>query len=106
VVAAKIIREVIRGAGIYLIPRAYKAFTKYDKQLYRQAFGPTAGRAIRHGRDAGLAIGGSIKDSMENAVQKQRDESSSRKQRKTRRGYRNQRRNKYRDYCPPCPSRR
>ncbi len=59
-IASRVAARAIRETGAYLIPKAFKAFNKYDKALYRQVFGATRGKAIRHGRDAGLAIGGSL----------------------------------------------
>ncbi len=101
-IAAKIIRET----GAYLIPRAVRTFNKYDKTLYAQVFGRTRGRGIRHGRDAGLAIGGSIRSSMENAEIQPRTLPPPRKQSETRGRYRNQRGYKRGKYCPPCGRRR
>jgi len=95
----RVIGEVIKRTGAYLIPRGFRQFQKYDKQLYRQAFGPTGGRAVRHGRDAGLAIGGSLRSTLEIGEVQPRISTPSYKQPQARRGrgnkYGYQRRVKY-----------
>ncbi len=55
---ARIAAEGARAAGIYVIPRAIKTFTKYDKKIFRNLYGQSGGRGVRHGRDIGAAVGG------------------------------------------------
>ncbi len=55
---SRIAAQGIRSAGIYLIPRAVKTFTKYDKAIFRGLYGKSGGRGVRHGRDIGAAVGG------------------------------------------------
>ncbi len=55
---ARIAAQGARAAGIYLIPRAVKTFTKYDKAIFRGLYGQSGGRGVRHGRDIGAAVGG------------------------------------------------
>ncbi len=55
---ARIAAEGARAAGVYIIPRAIKTFTKYDKKIFRNLYGKSGGRGVRHGRDIGAAVGG------------------------------------------------
>ncbi len=55
---ARVAAEGARAAGIYIIPRAVKTFTKYDKKIFRNLYGQSGGRGVRHGRDIGAAVGG------------------------------------------------
>ncbi len=100
-----IIGQVVRQTGIYLIPKVFRAFNRYDKSLYRQVFGATRGRALRHGRDAGLAIGGSLKgtlgrDDLDGIPQSPPVTSRQKYQARSRRSNRGY--NKRNQYCPPC----
>ncbi len=91
---SRIAAQGIRSAGIYLIPRVVKTFTKYDKAIFRNLYGKSGGRGVRHGRDIGAAVGGLLAlgqgDDLDNGVS-QREQYSSRSKPKARSG----RANKY-----------
>ncbi len=57
-IIARGLSEVARYYG----PRAWsstaKAIARYDVKIFRGLYGPTGGRAVRHGRDAGSIIAG------------------------------------------------
>ncbi len=55
---ARIAAQGVRAAGIHILPRAVKTFTKYDKKIFRSLYGQSGGRGVRHGRDIGAAVGG------------------------------------------------
>jgi len=55
-----LVGEVVRRTGAYLIPRAFKAFNRYDVAFHKGLFGKAGGRGWRHGRDAGLAVSSQI----------------------------------------------
>lgn len=68
-VHARIIGEIVRqgyrvatSGGAGLIPKAVRFGTKYDRSLHKSVFGRSGGRGFRHGRDAGLALSGAIRD--------------------------------------------
>ncbi len=99
---SRIAAQGIRSAGIYLIPRVVKTFTKYDKAIFRNLYGKSGGRGVRHGRDIGAAVGGLLAlgqgDDLDNGVS-QREQYSSRSKPKAR----GRRSNKYNisrsNYC-------
>ncbi len=53
-VVRKVISKIVSETGAYLIPRAYKAFRRYDVRITNQLFGKSGGKGFRHGRDIGL----------------------------------------------------
>ena len=57
-VASRIAERAIRSTGIYLVKRYSKAFTKYDKRIFKGLYGESGGRGVRHGRDLGAVVGG------------------------------------------------
>ena len=50
-VIGQIVREGIRYGSRYL-----KEFHKYDVAIHKGLYGPSAGRGVRHGRDAGIFL--------------------------------------------------
>ena len=106
-VASRIAEKAVRSSGIYLIERGVKLFTKYDKQIFRNLYGKSGGRGVRHGRDIGSVVGGLYQSSRtggdELSGPSNQFQPPSRQQYKTRSGYGNKRRpsrNKCRPYYP------
>ncbi len=98
-----VIGQIVRQTGAYLVPKLFKAFHKYDVRIHRGLYGQAGGRGVRHGRDLGAAIGGSLSlgqgDDLDSSTQ--RPPFTPGKKPKTYRG-RADGRNKYnRNYCPP-----
>jgi len=60
-VLRKVIDYAIRTTGAALIPRAYKAFRKYDVATTNRLFGKSGGKGFRHGRDVGLLVSDYLK---------------------------------------------
>ncbi len=99
---ARIAAQGARAAGIYLIPRAVKTFTKYDKAIFRGLYGKSAGRGVRHGRDIGAAVGGLMAtqrgDDLDGVSQGVQYSSRAKPQAYRGRGYK--RRSSRTKYCP------
>ncbi len=81
--------EGIRAISRYSGPKVVRAFTKYDKKIFRNLYGQSGGRGVRHGRDIGAAVGGLLAlgpgDDLDNGSRVQ-PKYSSRSKPKARRG--------------------
>ncbi len=100
---ARIAFEGARALSRYSGPKIVRAFTKYDKKIFRNLYGQSGGRGVRHGRDIGAAAGGLLAlgkgDDLDNGSSFQPQYSSRPKSKaRYRRGYRN--RYGYSKYCP------
>ncbi len=107
-VVGKIVSEIVRRSATSIVPKIFREFGKYDVRFHRGLFGKAGGAGFRHGRDAGLVIGGQARRSESGLdAPSSQPPYTSRKFNKTRRGYGNVRsRGRRRKYCYPRPSRR
>ncbi len=106
---ARIAFEGARALSRYSGPKIVRAFTKYDKKIFRNLYGQSGGRGVRHGRDIGAAVGGLLAlgpgDDLDNGSSVQPQYSSRAKPKaRRRRGYGN--RYGYSKHCPDYRSRR
>ncbi len=107
-----VVAKIVRETGIYLIPKVFKAFQRYDVKVFRGLYGKSAGRGVRHGRDIGAAVGSSLSlgssgDDLDRHAVPQEEyghPSGTKSQTYRRRNYNNNRYSKNR--CPPGRGRR
>ncbi len=64
-VASNIIGKIIRESGVKLIPKFAKTFQKYDVRIHRGLYGQAGGRGVRHGRDIGSIVAGTVRGFIE-----------------------------------------
>ncbi len=99
-----VIAKIVRETGLYLVPKIFKAFQKYDVKIHRGLYGKSGGMGVRHGRDAGAAVGsllslGSNGDDLD-GVQPSGSPYETGKKYQTRGGRKVRRSVRARDYCP------